>query len=116
MLRVERGEVKALILFILSCYKRVWIKHRHAKRVGAFCWNKWAGGGGGENGWLFLCRFFSCCAKKGYGIFSLYRGKLYMCTCLSIHGVLIDDVLIGILFLWMEVHVGQNCCKVWVRE
>ena len=47
MLRVERGEVKALVLFILSCRKRVWIKDRHVLRVGVFCLNKWSGGGGG---------------------------------------------------------------------
>ena len=52
MLRVERGEVKALVLFILSCRKRVWIKDRHVLRVGVFCWNKWAGGGGGEREWI----------------------------------------------------------------
>ena len=36
MLRVERGKVKALVLFILSCCKRVWIKYRHVKRIGVF--------------------------------------------------------------------------------
>ena len=53
MLRVERDEMKALVLFILSCRKRVWIKYRHAKRVGVFCWKKWAGGGG-EREWVIV--------------------------------------------------------------
>ena len=74
MLRVERGEVKALILFILSCRKRVWIKHRHAKRVGASCWNKWAGGGGGE--WVIVfVQVFELLRKKGLWNFFFVEGQ-----------------------------------------
>ena len=57
MLRVERGEVKALVLFILSCRKRVWIKDRHVLRVGVFCLNKCSGGGGGRMDYCFSVGF-----------------------------------------------------------
>ena len=48
---VQGGKKRSegLGLIHLSCRKRVWIKYRNAKRVGAFCWNKWAGGGRGAD-------------------------------------------------------------------